>query len=50
MTTPFLRVEESGELMELTGDVTTVGRGEGVDIQLAAPTEGGIAQGAVEFK
>jgi hypothetical protein len=38
VTTPFLRVEESGELMELTGDVTTVGRGEGVDIQLSDPS------------
>jgi hypothetical protein len=38
VTTPFLRVEESGELMELTKEVTTVGRGDGVDIQLSEPS------------
>lgn len=34
MTTPFLRVEESGEVLDLVKDVTTVGRGEGVDVSL----------------
>jgi len=38
LTTPYLRVEDTGELAELTKDVTTVGRGEGVDIQLAEPS------------
>ena len=34
METPYLRVEESGTVFELRSDVTTVGRGEGVDITL----------------
>lgn len=38
MTTPFLRVEETGEVLELVSDVTTVGRGEGVDIMLSDPS------------
>jgi len=32
--TPTLRCEETGALYPLTGDVTTVGRGEGVDVAL----------------
>jgi hypothetical protein len=32
--TPFLRVENSGEVISLRGEVTTVGRGRGVDIRL----------------
>jgi len=32
--TPYLRVEETGQLFELHADVTTVGRGEGVDLSL----------------
>lgn len=36
--TPQLRVEETGDVFELTGEVTTVGRGEGVDIQLKDPS------------
>jgi DNA-binding CsgD family transcriptional regulator len=32
--TPYLRVEDSGAVFELRGDVTTVGRGEGVDVRL----------------
>jgi len=32
--TPFLRIEESGEVVSLRGEVTTVGRGRGVDIRL----------------
>jgi pSer/pThr/pTyr-binding forkhead associated (FHA) protein len=38
VTTPFLRVEESGEVLELVNDVTTVGRGDGVDIRLSDPS------------
>jgi FHA domain len=33
-TLPFLRIEETGTVIELQTDVTTVGRGEGVDIRL----------------
>lgn len=36
--TPQLRVEETGDVYELTGDVTTIGRGQGVDIQLKDPS------------
>lgn len=36
--TPQLRVEETGDVYELTGEVTTVGRGHGVDIQLKDPS------------
>lgn len=38
MTTPFLRLEESGEVLELLDDVTTVGRGDGVDVKLSDPS------------
>jgi len=38
MDTPFLRVEDSGEVISLRGDVTTVGRGKGVDIRLDDPS------------
>ncbi len=38
MDTPFLRVEDSGETMPLHGEVTTVGRGQGVDIRLEDPS------------
>ena len=38
METPYLRVEETNELFELHGEVTTVGRGEGVDIPLSDPS------------
>lgn len=34
MSTPYLRVEDTGEVFELTDDVTTVGRGPGVDVSL----------------
>ena len=34
MDTPHLRLEESGETFALTRELTTVGRGEGVDISL----------------
>jgi hypothetical protein len=35
---PYLRLEDSGAVFELRGDVTTVGRGEGVDIHLDEPS------------
>jgi len=38
MDTPFLRVEDSGEVISLRADVTTVGRGRGVDIRLDDPS------------
>ena len=38
MDTPFLRIEESGEVASLRGEVTTVGRGRGVDIRLDDPS------------
>jgi FHA domain len=36
--TPFLRVEESGEVFPLRDVVTTVGRGQGADIRLDDPS------------
>jgi FHA domain len=36
--TPFLRIEESGEVFPLRDVVTTVGRGQGVDIRLEDPS------------
>ena len=38
MDTPFLRIEDSGEVISLRGEVTTVGRGRGVDIRLEDPS------------
>ncbi len=38
MPTPHLRLEDTGETYELTAEVTTVGRGEGVDIVLDDPS------------
>jgi hypothetical protein len=38
MDTPHLRLEDSGETFALTGELTTVGRGEGVDISLEDPS------------
>ncbi|HWG94702.1 MAG TPA: FHA domain-containing protein [Mycobacteriales bacterium] len=38
MDTPHLRLEETGECFPLRDDVTTVGRGEGVDVALSDPT------------
>src|SRR4051812_22351483 len=32
--TPYLRVEDTGKVFELAAEVTTVGRGEGVDVAL----------------
>ena len=34
MDTPYIRVEDTGELIPLRGEVTTVGRGSGVDVRL----------------
>jgi len=36
--TPFLRIEDSGEVLPLRGEVTTVGRGRGADIRLDDPS------------
>jgi hypothetical protein len=36
--TPYIRIEDTGELIPLRGDVTTVGRGLGVDIRLDDPS------------
>ncbi|MBV9099265.1 MAG: FHA domain-containing protein [Frankiaceae bacterium] len=38
METPYVRVEETGTVFELENDVTTIGRGEGVDIALSDPS------------
>jgi hypothetical protein len=36
--TPFLRIEDSGDVISLAHGVTTVGRGKGCDIQLDDPS------------
>ncbi len=38
MDTPYIRVEESGELVPLADDVTTVGRGQAVHVRLDDPS------------
>ena len=38
MDMPYLRLEDTGQVFELRGDVTTVGRGEGVDVHLEEPS------------
>ena len=38
METPYLRVEDSGHMVELVADVTTVGRAEGVDVRIDDPS------------
>jgi DNA-binding CsgD family transcriptional regulator len=38
MDTPHLRLEETGETFALSGPLTTVGRGDGVDISLEDPS------------
>jgi hypothetical protein len=35
---PFIRIEETGEVIPLAGTVTTVGRGSGVNVRLADPS------------
>src|SRR4051812_49981472 len=36
--TPYLRVEDTGTVFELVAEVTTIGRGDGVDVALDDPT------------
>lgn len=36
--TPYLRIEDSGQVLELRVEITTVGRGEGVDVALSDPS------------
>ena len=38
MDIPFLRIEDSGDVVSLAHEVTTVGRGKGCDIQLDDPS------------
>lgn len=38
MSTPYLLVEDDGSRIELGREVTTVGRGDGVDVDLADPS------------
>ena len=38
MRTPCLQVEDDGQVLHLEKEVTTVGRGEGVDLSLSSPT------------
>ena len=38
MDTPYLRIEDTGAVVELLVDVTTIGRAKGVDIRLEDPS------------
>ena len=38
MDAPFLSVEDTGEIFVLEAEVTTVGRGDGIDVALTDPT------------
>jgi FHA domain-containing protein len=38
VATPYLRIEESGQIVELQQEITTIGRGDGVDVSLTDPT------------
>ena len=38
MDTPYIRIEDTGELIPLRGEVTTVGRGHGADVRLDDPS------------
>ena len=38
VATPYLRIEETGEIFELSAEMMTVGRGPGVDIALEDPS------------
>lgn len=38
MEGPFIRIEDSGEIVQLRPEVTTIGRGRGVDIRLTDPS------------
>ena len=37
MDSPYIRVEDTGEVIPLRGEVTTIGRGLGVDVRLDDP-------------
>ncbi|HEV3381543.1 MAG TPA: FHA domain-containing protein [Trebonia sp.] len=38
MGTPYIRIEDTGEVVGLRDDVTTIGRGIGVDVRLTDPS------------
>ena len=38
MDIPFLRIEDSGDIVPVHAEVTTVGRGKGVDVRLDDPS------------
>src|SRR5262247_2494459 len=38
MDGPYIRVEDSGVMMPLREDVTTIGRGDAVDVRLSDPS------------
>ena len=38
METPYIRVEDTGEIIPLRDEITTIGRGRGVDIRLDEPS------------
>ena len=38
MDTPYIRIEDTGALIPLRDEVTTIGRGQGVDVQLDDPS------------
>ena len=38
MEGPYIRIEETGAVIPLSGQITTIGRGAGVDIQLTDPS------------
>jgi pSer/pThr/pTyr-binding forkhead associated (FHA) protein len=38
VATPYLRIEETGEIFELSAEMMTVGRGQGIDIVLEDPS------------
>lgn len=38
MESPYIRIEGSGELIRLRPDITTIGRGKGVDVRLDHPS------------
>jgi FHA domain len=40
--TPYIRIEETGEVIPLRNEVTTVGRGLGVDVLLEDPSVSGL--------
>jgi pSer/pThr/pTyr-binding forkhead associated (FHA) protein len=38
MEGPFIRIEDTGMLVALREDVTTIGRGDAVDVRLSDPS------------